>query len=164
MDAEAKIRYDRALRYATEKHRGQFRIGGDEYITHPVAVSDKVKSWGYPVEYRIAALFHDLLEDTDATEAEIAELGGDSVLEAVRLLTKNKGTVMSQYIAGIKSNDMAFTVKKADRLHNLQCAVCADEKFKRKYIAETKEWYLDFSKEIPEALSALSDSLKPTKD
>ena len=36
-------RYDNALRFAAEKHKGQFRIGGDEYITHPMAVAEIVK-------------------------------------------------------------------------------------------------------------------------
>ena len=57
--------------FAKEKHGTQKRIGGDPYITHPVAVADILKKEGYDIEYQIVALFHDLLEDTDATEDEI---------------------------------------------------------------------------------------------
>ena len=152
-------RYDRALQFAAEKHKGQFRIGGAEYITHPVAVSEIVRERGYGTDFQIAALFHDLLEDTDAKESEIIEYGNEEILNAVKLLTKEKGYKMEEYVAGIKSNKMAFTVKAADRLHNLRCALVTDTEFKRKYIFETVDWYLDFSPEIPKAVKALAESL-----
>ena len=44
-------------------------------------------------------------------------------------------------------------------LHNLRCAVAADEEFKRRYILESIDWYLDFSPEIPRAVKALADTL-----
>ena len=71
----------RALEFAKEKHKGQKRIGGDDYITHPIAVSEIVKNQGFDENYQIAALFHDLLEDTDATEEEI--INGDVVVSYV---------------------------------------------------------------------------------
>lgn len=151
---------EKALAFAAEKHNGQFRIGGQPYITHPIAVRDIVKSKGGDTDTQITALFHDLLEDTDATEAEIEAIGGKKVLEAVKLLTKKKGYVMAEYVAGIRSNPIAKTVKAADRLHNLQSALCTDESFKRKYIIETVEWYLDLCPEIPKAVKALADSLE----
>ena len=150
----------RALFFAKEKHKGQKRIGGDDYITHPIAVSQIVKNQGFDEIYQIAALFHDLLEDTDATEEEILKFGNQQILEAVKLLTKAKDYEMSEYIGAIKNNPMAFAVKKADRLHNLQCAVVANEEFKRKYILETVDWYLDFSPEIRKAVKRLAESLK----
>ena len=100
-----------------------------------------------------------MLEDTDATEEEILHYGNAEILEAVKLLTKEEGYVMSEYINAIKSNPIAFAVKAADRLHNLQCALCTDENFKRKYIAETLEWYMDFSVEIQNAVTILAKSL-----
>ena len=149
-----------ALEYAKEKHKGQKRIGGDDYITHPIAVSGIVKDQGYDESYQIAALFHDLLEDTDATEEEILKFADPQILEAVKLLTKEKGYVMAEYIDAIKKNPIAFAVKAADRLHNLQCAVVTSEDFKRKYVLETVDWYLDFSPDIRKAVKKLAESLK----
>ena len=149
----------RALEYASQKHKGQKRIGGKDYITHPIAVCEMVKKQGYGEEYQIAALFHDLLEDTNATEEEILFYGNQNILTAVKLLTKEKGYDMKSYIDGIKANPIAFAVKSADRLHNLQCALVTSTEFKRKYILETVDWYLDFSKEIKIAVKTLADSL-----
>ncbi|MDC6267327.1 hypothetical protein [Lysinibacillus fusiformis] len=87
-----------------------------------------------------------MLEDTDATEEEIQQYGGEQVLQAVKLLTKSKGYVMDEYIENIKNNEIAKVVKLADRLHNLQCAKVASDKFKNRYIKETEEYYLDLAK------------------
>ena len=91
----------RALEFATQKHKGQKRIGGDDYISHPIAVCEMVKEQGFDEDYQITALFHDLLEDTDATEDEIIALAGQNVLEAVKLVTKEKGYNMADYMAKI---------------------------------------------------------------
>lgn len=61
--------------YAKKKHEGQFRIGGAPFIVHPIAVAEILRQDGKQVEYRVAAVFHDLLEDTDASEQEIVEIG-----------------------------------------------------------------------------------------
>ena len=152
--------YKHALEFAKAKHKGQKRIGGDDYVTHPIAVSEIVKNQGFDEIYQIAALFHDLLEDTDATEEEILKYGNKQILEAVNLLTKKKGYDMAEYINAIKQNPVAFAVKAADRLHNLQCAIVTDEEFKRKYILETVDWYLDFSIDIRKAVKRLAESLE----
>ena len=153
-------RVKRALEFATKKHDGQKRIGGADYITHPIAVSEIVKNQGYDEDYQITALFHDLLEDTNATEEEILQYGNQQILTAVKLLTKQKGYKMAEYIGAIKNNDIARIVKSADRLHNLQCALVTSVEFKRKYILETVDWYLDFSPEIRQAVKRLAESLE----
>ena len=152
-------KYEAALRFAKLKHSGQFRKSGEPYVTHPIAVAEMLKEKGYGTDYLITGLFHDLLEDTDAKEEEIEALGGKAVLKAVKLLTKQKGYVMAEYVSGIKSDPIAFAVKSADRLHNLQSAFVASEDFRRRYIIETLEWYMDFSPEIPLAVRALAESL-----
>ncbi len=149
-----------AYQYAEEKHRGQYRKGGEPYITHPLAVAKILREKGFGIDYQITALFHDLLEDTDASEEMIEKLGGKNVLKAVKLLTKSDGYNMSEYVAGIKSDPIAFAVKGADRLHNLQSAFVASIDFKKRYIRESREWYFDFCPEIPEAIKALADSIE----
>lgn len=148
-------RYNTALEYATEKHKGQQRINKVPYITHPVAVAEIIKEKGLGIDYQLTALFHDLLEDTDAEESDIERLGSKEILHAVKLLTKKKGYIMAEYVRGIKENPIAYAVKSADRLHNLRCAACTDTHFKQKLIKETIDWYIDFSPEIVTALNEL---------
>lgn len=152
-------RYNKALEYAGEKHKLQKRIGGVPYITHPVAVAEYLKADGFDEDYQIAGLFHDLLEDTDATEDDIRTLGSEKILKAVKLLTKEKGYDMGKYIEGIKADPIAKAVKTADRLHNLRCAVVTSEDFKRRYILESIDWYLDFSPQIVVAVKELAKTL-----
>ena len=163
IDKESSDRFHAALVYATAKHEGQTRIGGDPYITHPMAVARLLQKKGYDTDYQIAGLFHDLLEDTDATEDDILRLGGNRVLHAVQLLTKRKGYIMAEYMAGIRSDPMACAVKAADRLHNLRCAEVCSAAFRKKYIRETNEWYLDLDPEIPEAVHMLEANLSDTE-
>lgn len=160
MNASETKEIQAAIEYATKKHQGQFRRGGEPYIIHPIAVYEDVRRQGLGREYQITALFHDLLEDTDATEEEILELGGMQVLEAVKVLTKCPGYKMEEYMGAIKENSIAYAIKKADRLHNLQCAKDTDNRFKKRYILETIEWYLDFGPEIRTALFELVESLE----
>ena len=152
-------RIEKALAFAARKHEGQFRKGGKPYITHPMTVCDYVRAWGCDEDTQITALFHDLLEDTDATEAEIAMLGGEAVLCAVKRLTKQNGYRMSEYMADILQNPMAKTVKIADRLHNLRSAVEADESFRQRYILESIEWYAPLSDEIVKAVKELAATM-----
>ena len=106
--------YEKAYEFAKEKHGTQKRIGGDPYITHPVAVADILKKEGYDIEYQIVALFHDLLEDTDATEDEIRSIGGEEVHASGKTAsTKEKGYDMQTYVNRIRQNPIAYAVKGA---------------------------------------------------
>lgn len=156
-----------SLLFAREKHEGQTRIGGEPYIEHPIAVANILKMKGFTdPKYIITAFFHDILEDTDATEAEILFYGGDEVLEAVKVLTKTKGYDMKEYVADVGKIFLAKMVKLADRLHNLRCAVVADENFRRRYIKETEKYYLNLAKGTIFELDILSAfyDLKRTVD
>ena len=82
----------------------------------------------------------------------------------MKLVTKEKEYCMEKYIAEIKTNSMAYAVKGADRLHNLQSAFCANEKFRKKYIRETLDWYMKFRPEIPEVVAELIESLSDDEE
>lgn len=151
--------------YVMEKHKGQKRMGGKPYVTHPIEVADMLEKKGFDWTYVQTALFHDLLEDTDATEDELLHLSSDKVVRSVKLLTKTKGYKMESYIKAIEEDDVAKTVKLADRIHNLLSAVIAKDSFKKRYIEETERYYIDlsegtmFEKEMKEALTALKETL-----
>lgn len=159
----------KAIDFATKKHFGQKRIGGLDYITHPIAVANILLSKGFDETTAIVGVYHDLKEDTDATDEEIIRHGGtdgETVLRTVILLTKAKGYIMKDYIYKISQDFRAKMVKLADRLHNLQCAVVASESFRKRYIKETEEYYIDLAKgtvfddDIQMALEVLKATLK----
>ena len=156
-----------SLLFAKEKHEGQTRIGGEPYISHPVKVAKILEEKGFTdAKYIITALFHDLLEDTDATEQEISYYGGADVLAAVKVLTKRKGYKMETYIQDIQDNPIAKMVKLSDRLHNLLSAVVADYAFQQRYVKETEQFYVDLAKDTPfeedivKALMVLKNNLQ----
>ena len=155
-----KEKIKQAYLYAYEKHFGQYRKGGLLYISHPVAVAERLWQKGYGDNYLITALFHDLLEDTTATEEDILRLSNEEVLKAVKILTKTKGYIMSEYVQKIKENPIAYAVKSSDRVHNLSSAFICDETFRRKYIIESVDWYLDFDEEIPKLVYKLLKTLQ----
>jgi len=140
---------EKVLAFARDKHAGQTRIGGEAYINHPKRVAEYLYDLKYRGKYTFTAFCHDLLEDTNTTEEEIFELGGRFTRDAVVLLTKQKGVDIADYLEKIKSNEVAYIVKVADRIDNLKDAVKADLGFIKQYLEETEEYYLDFAAESP---------------
>ena len=135
-----------AEKFMIEKHGNQKRKQGTPYYTHPQAVAKLLKDKGFSEEYQIAGLFHDLLEDTDASENEISNLSNENVLKAVKLVTKEDGYRMEEYMKNIAEFDMARMVKLADRIHNLSESPTANRKFQSRYIKETKKWFIELAK------------------
>lgn len=132
---------EKAIMYALNKHEGQKRKDGTPYIFHPLDVALRVKKYGE--DYVYAALFHDLLEDTDATCEEILALSNEKVLEAVKLVTKTKGYDEKEYIDNIVNNEIARTVKIYDRIANLEEARTASDEFIKRYLEDTRNYYLE---------------------
>ena len=135
-----------AAEFARIRHGKQKRMQGTPYFEHPYAVARILKQKGFSEEYQIAGLFHDLIEDTTTTYEDILDLTNTNIARAVKLVSKEDGYVMKEYMERIKLDDMARMIKLADRLHNLTDAKVANSKFQRKYIKETEEWYLDLAK------------------
>lgn len=133
--------------FVKKKHGDQKRIQGTPYYLHPFAVADMLSNNGYGLDYQIAGLFHDLLEDTDVTYEELIKLSNVNIANAVKLLTKEKNYQMEDYIERIERNEIAKMVKLADRVHNLSEAHFASNKWINKYILETKQWYLKLAKD-----------------
>ncbi len=151
---------NKALIFAKEKHSGQKRKNGEDYINHPLKVAIMLSDAGYGIDYVLAGIFHDLLEDTDATEEEILTLSNKDVLESVKLLTKTKGVSGKDYIDKILKNPIAKAVKNADRIQNLQDAMDGDPKFAIRYAKNTKEYYVKkFSRELNEQYEKLCEKL-----
>lgn len=149
---------EKAIAFMKSKHEGQKRKNGGEYFYHPLRVSEAVKELGE--EYRIAALFHDLLEDTDATEKDIIELSNEAVLHSVKLVTKDDRS-KDRYINDILSDPIAKAVKNADRIDNLIEALDGDVSFIKGYLENTRKYYLGkFSPELDEAYYKLERSYR----
>lgn len=154
------------IEFMKYKHKDQKRIQGTPYYTHPLAVSKILKDKNFSIDYQIAALFHDLLEDTDTTYDEIKKITNTDIAEAVRLVTKESGYTIEDYIDRISKNKMAKMVKLADRIHNLSEAHFTSKEFQKKYIEETEKWYIklsegtDFEEDIKNELNKLKVNIK----
>ena len=118
-----------AIKFASEKHKGQVRRGtGLPYITHPMVVSflvQKYKESKRIEELMVAALLHDTLEDTDTNFVEIATLFSPMVAGIVLELTSDEEEIkrVGKNVYLIKKmlgmSNYALTIKLADRLSNV---------------------------------------------
>ncbi len=153
-----------AITYVEKKHAGQKRKDGSDYVTHPLKVALELLNKKYDLNVVFVGLFHDLLEDTDATEEEILALSNPAVLKAVKILTKSKNVDSETYIQRILEDPIAKVVKNVDRIQNLQDAYYADEKFAKRYAENTKRYYLrKFSKELDFHYERLCEKLGITE-
>jgi len=140
-----------ARKFMIKKHGAQLRKTGELYFHHPLSVAEMLKLHDFPLDYQITGLFHDLLEDTDASLNEIRTYSNEEVLHAVQLLTKFKGYIMEKYIYDISQNQMAKMTKLADRLDNLEPTSfkSLDWTFRKKYITETEDYYTNLYANTP---------------
>jgi len=121
----------KAFQYADSAHLGQYRQSGEPYITHPLAVAELCASWRLDAASIMAALLHDVIEDTGSTREELVQIFGGKVAELVEGLTKlDKLEFQSHAEAQAESFRKMFMamardvrvilVKLADRLHNMR--------------------------------------------
>lgn len=104
----------RAARIAEQAHRGQYDKGGMPYIYHPLHLAEQMTD-----EYTAAiALLHDVMEDTDITDAELSAQFPPRVMAALRLLTHDPDEDYADYVRRIRENPDAAAVKLADLRHN----------------------------------------------
>lgn len=126
----------KAMTIAYKAHHGQVDKGGMPYVFHPLHLAEQMAD----EISTVAALLHDVVEDTDWTmEALEAEGFPAESMEALRLLTHPEGEPYMEYIARLQYNPVAVKVKLADLRHNSDftrlSAVTANQKerLQRKY-------------------------------
>ena len=119
--------FDRALVFASNAHRKQVRKGSDvPYISHPLGVASLVIEEGGDDTQAIAALLHDVLEDTETTPAEIRNVFGQAVGDIVEACTDSAKTPRppwrsrkESYLAHLPQVPPdALLVSVADKVHN----------------------------------------------
>ena len=122
---------DRVYSYATRMHEGQKRDSGEPYITHPIAVANLLLDIGLDCHTVAAALLHDCIEDTPATEDEIRAEFGEEICSLVMGVTKlDKITFRSKeeeqaenfrrMFFAMAKDIRVILIKLADRLHNMR--------------------------------------------
>lgn len=105
----------KALKLAYEKHAGQLDKAGLPYIFHPFHLAEQMDD----EDSTVVALLHDVVEDTDTTIENLAEMGfSDQVLKALQLLIHQKTVDYFEYIKKISTNPIATKVKITDLIHN----------------------------------------------
>jgi GTP pyrophosphokinase len=142
----------KAFSVAYEGHKETRRKSGEPYIYHPIAVARiVVEEIGLGTTSLIAALLHDVVEDTDFTLENIKNLFGEKIAIIVDGLTKIKGTVnnadsiqsetLRKIILTLSEDLRVIMIKLADRLHNLRTIGAMPEHKKLRSIAETQYLY-----------------------
>lgn len=106
---------DDAVAIARRAHEGQLDKGGKPYITHPLRVMRAVEG-DWP---QMAAVLHDVIEDTDVTVADLRGAGcPDTVVTAVIALSKLPGEPLEESMARAAADPIALVVKRADLADN----------------------------------------------
>ena len=130
---------ERAIEIAVSAHKGQKDKAGKPYILHPLRLMFKMNS----ENEMIAAVLHDVVEDTDWTIEKLTAEGFNvDVISAVKLLTHEKKVPYKKYIEVIRTNKIALRVKIADLEDNMDIKRITHPKF-RDYarIAEYLKYY-----------------------
>jgi len=105
-----------AIILAADRHRGQRDKGDEPYILHPLRVALRLRT----DHERLAAVLHDVVEDTGVTADDLRERGLDeAVVAAIEALTKLDGENYATFIERVAANPIARTVKLADLADNL---------------------------------------------
>ncbi len=142
----------RAYYYAEQAHDGQKRRSGESYITHPLAVADILAGMHMDHQSLMAAMLHDVIEDTGISKKAISRQFGETVAELVDGVSKltqiefesqaEKQAENFQKMALAMANDLrVILVKLADRLHNMRTLGAMPPEKKRRIAKETLEIY-----------------------
>ncbi|MFN3164671.1 MAG: RelA/SpoT family protein, partial [Pseudohongiellaceae bacterium] len=142
----------RAFYYAEQAHEGQYRRSGDAYVTHPLAVAGILSEMHMDHQSLMAAMLHDVIEDTGITKTAIKTQFGLTVADLVDGVSKlNKMHFSSraeaqaenfQKMARAMAKDLrVILVKIADRLHNMRTLGVLPPDKRRRIARETLDIY-----------------------
>ena len=161
-----------AYRFGELAHRGQMRKSGEPYITHPVSVAIILSHLHLDTPTIIAALLHDVVEDTGITKEEVSEKFGPQVADLVDGLSKldkiefqsateAQAENFRKMLLAMSQDVRVILVKLADRLHNMQTLDVMKPEKRRRIARETLEIYAPIANrlglnEIYQALEDLS--------
>jgi RelA/SpoT family (p)ppGpp synthetase len=145
-------RIEEAYHFSDTAHQGQFRKSGHPYISHPLAVAGIVADWQLDAQAVMAALLHDVMEDTEVSKSEISERFGKPVAELVDGVSKlDRLEFQSQQDAQAENfrkmllamarDVRVMLIKLADRLHNMRTLQAVDWQKRRRVARETLEIY-----------------------
>ncbi len=166
-------RMERAILFAHKAHKGQFRkYSGEPYICHAVSVAAIIEEYGFSDDVIIAALFHDIVEDTKVSSAEISEKFGLEVGVLVSWVTDiskpsdgnraQRKAIDRKHI--LSASSKAKAIKLADLIDNTKNIILYDKGFARIYLQE-KKLILDSITDVhsgllEEAWSTLNDAIE----
>ena len=139
-----------AYAFSDFAHQGQMRASGEEYITHPLAVAGICASWKLDAQALMAALLHDVVEDTGITKDHIAAKFGTPVADLVDGVSKlDRVEFQSQadaeaenfrkMLLAMARDVRVMLVKLADRLHNMRTLTALKSPKRRRIARETLE-------------------------
>lgn len=143
---------DKAFNTANRAHEGQLRCSGQPYVIHPILVAKIVAELGMDKESVIAALLHDVVEDTDLTLEDVTEKFGKSVASLVDGVTKLGKVPLStreevqaenvrKMLLAMSEDIRVIIIKLADRLHNMRTLEFMPPQKQRDKALETLEIY-----------------------
>ncbi len=156
-------------RFAYKAHDGVVRKTGEPYITHPVSVACVLADLHLDVPTILAALLHDVVEDTATTTEEIREQFGEQVAELVDGLTKldkiefesasqAQAENFRKMLLAMSQDVRVILVKLADRLHNMQTLDAMKPEKKKRIAKETLEIYAPIANRL--GLNAIYQELE----
>jgi GTP pyrophosphokinase len=141
-----------ALEFSRAAHQGQMRQSGDPYISHPIAVARILTPLHIDVQAIIAALLHDVVEDTEVTTGQVAEKFGKPVAELVDGLSKldqirfetredAQAENFRKMLLAMARDVRVILIKLADRLHNMRTLESMSREKCERIARETMEIY-----------------------
>ena len=141
-----------AYEFGAQAHEGQKRLSGEPYIAHPVAVADILADLHMDAQTIVAAILHDVIEDTATAKDEIAELFGAEVAELVdgvskldqlqfRSRAEAQAESFRKMLLAMVRDIRVVMVKLADRTHNMRTLGSVPPAKRRTVARETLEIY-----------------------